>query len=161
MASLEDDRIFMQLALEQAALAQRLGEVPVGAVLIREGAVLASGFNRVIADCDPSAHAEIVALRVAGQAAQNYRLPATTLYVTLEPCPMCLAALFHARVARVVFGASDKKTGACGGHIDLRGLVINHHTTVEGGVLAEACAVSLQAFFKARREAAKLAKIVL
>jgi tRNA(adenine34) deaminase len=159
MATQDDDRDFMQLALQQAALAQRLGEVPVGAVLVRDGAVLAAGFNRVIADSDPSAHAEIVALRAAGQVVQNYRLPATTLYVTLEPCPMCLAALFHARVARVVFGASDGKTGACGGHTDLRSLPINHHTAVEGGVLAEACADSLQAFFKARREASKLAKI--
>jgi tRNA(adenine34) deaminase len=151
----------MQLALAQAELARALGEVPVGAVLVSGGQVLAQGFNRVISDQDPSAHAEIVALRAGGRALGNYRLPQTTLFVTLEPCPMCLAAVFHARVARVVFGASDTKTGACGGHTDLRGLSINHHTAVEGGLLADECAASLQRFFKARREAAKLAKLAV
>ena len=155
------DAAFMQLALAQAALAQTAGEVPVGAVLVRDGVVLAAGHNRVIGDCDPSAHAEIVALRAGGRAAQNYRLPATTLYVTLEPCAMCLAALFHARISRVVFGATDPKTGACGGQLDLRDLAINHHTVVEGGLLAAQCSASLQTFFKARRAQSKLAKIEL
>ncbi len=151
----------MQLALAQAAKALAIGEVPVGAVIVAGGQVIAEGYNRVIRDCDPSGHAEVMALRVAGKANRNYRLPATTLYVTLEPCPMCLAALFHARVARVVFGASDAKTGACGGNIDLLGLAINHHTRVHGGVLADECAAPLQAFFKARRQAAKLAKLAV
>jgi tRNA(adenine34) deaminase len=159
------DEAFMQLALAQAARALAINEVPVGAVLVANGSVIASGHNRVIRDHDPSAHAEIVALRVAGKAQANYRLPASTLYVTLEPCPMCLAALFHARVERVVFGASDLKTGACGGSIDLSALAINHHTRIEGGVLALQCAAPLQAFFKARRSEsklnrAKLAKLV-
>jgi tRNA(adenine34) deaminase len=153
------DTHFMQLALEQAAKALALNEVPVGAVLVANGVTIATGYNRVITDHDPSAHAEIMALRAAGRAMANYRLPETTLYVTLEPCPMCLAALFHARVARVVFGASDAKTGACGGNVDLSNLAINHHTAIEGGVMALECAAPLQAFFKARREAAKQAKV--
>jgi tRNA(adenine34) deaminase len=159
MTALQDSH-FMQLALAQAANANALNEVPVGAVLVANGDIVATGFNRVITDHDPSAHAEIIALRAAGQAQANYRLPATTLYVTLEPCPMCIAALFHARVERVVYGASDVKTGACGGSIDLSTLAINHHTRIDGGVLALECAAPLQAFFKARREAAKLAKLV-
>lgn len=154
------DEQFMRLALNQAEHAQALGEVPVGAVLVRNGEVLALGHNRSICDCDPSAHAEIVVLRRAGQILQNYRLPATTLYVTLEPCPMCLTALFHARIERVVYGASDTKTGACGGHIDLRNLAMNHHTVTQSGVLGLDCTLQLQSFFKMRREAAKMAKIV-
>ena len=106
----------MRLALEQAAQARALGEVPVGAVLLdAKGRVLATGFNRTIADHDPTAHAEIVALRAAARTAQNYRLPGATLYVTLEPCAMCLGAMLHARVGRIVFAAADPKTGACGG----------------------------------------------
>lgn len=148
----------MRLALAQASNALAINEVPVGAVLVANNEVIATGYNRVITDHDPSAHAEIVALRAAGRVLANYRLPATTLYVTLEPCPMCLAALFHARVERVVYGASDAKTGACGGNIDLSGLAINHHTTIEGGVVADECASTLQAFFKARREVVKSKK---
>ncbi len=155
---MKSDVDFMQLALAQAANALAIDEVPVGAVLVANNEVIATGYNRVITDSDPSAHAEIMALRGAGRALSNYRLPATTLYVTLEPCPMCLAALFHARVERVVYGASDAKTGACGGNIDLRDLAINHHTNVDGGVLAAECAAPLQTFFKARREAKSLAK---
>ena len=151
MSSVELDLDFMQQALMLAQHAAAQGEVPVGAVLVKAGAVVGTGYNQVISQHDPSAHAEIIALRAAGAALANYRLPDTTLYVTLEPCPMCLAALFHARVARVVFGASDTKTGACGGAVDLRGLPINHHTGVEGGVLAQACSATLQDFFKARR----------
>ena len=157
----QQDAHFMRLALAEAANALAFNEVPVGAVLLTNGEVIAQGYNRVITDSDPSAHAEIMALRAAGKAQSNYRLPATTLYVTLEPCPMCIAALFHARVERVVFGASDAKTGACGGHVDLSALAINHHTRIEGGVLAAECAAPLQAFFKARREAVKLAKLLV
>ena len=157
----QQDAHFMRLALAEAAKALAFNEVPVGAVLLANGEVIAQGYNRVITDSDPSAHAEIMALRAAGKAQSNYRLPATTLYVTLEPCPMCIAALFHARVERVVFGASDAKTGACGGHVDLSALAINHHTRIEGGVLAAECAAPLQAFFKARREAVKLAKLLV
>jgi tRNA(adenine34) deaminase len=157
----DTDTAFMRLALAQANCASDLGEVPVGAVLVQAGSVLATGCNRVIIDHDPSSHAEIVAMRAAGIANRNYRLPDTTLYVTLEPCAMCLAAMFHARIARVVYGASDAKTGACGGNIDLRHLSINHHTTVEGGVLQAECSATLQAFFKARRTAAKQLKIVV
>jgi tRNA(adenine34) deaminase len=156
---MDTDTHFMRLALAQADNALALNEVPVGAVLVANGEVIGQGYNRVMTDHDPSAHAEIVALRAAGQIKCNYRLPATTLYVTLEPCPMCLAALFHARVERVVYGASDAKTGACGGNIDLCDLSINHHTTVEGGILAAECAESLQTFFKARREASKQVKL--
>jgi tRNA(adenine34) deaminase len=157
----EQDTHFMQLALVQAVNASAIDEVPVGAVLVANDEVIAMGYNRVITDHDPSAHAEIVALRAAGTSLRNYRLPDTTLYVTLEPCPMCLAALFHARVARVVYGASDAKTGACGGSIDLSSLAINHHTAIEGGLLADECSSTLQTFFKARRELAKLAKLVV
>jgi tRNA(adenine34) deaminase len=157
----EQDTHFMQLALAQAANACAIDEVPVGAVLVADGEVIATGYNRVITDHDPSAHAEIVALRAAGTSLQNYRLPDTTLYVTLEPCPMCLAALFHARVARVVYGASDAKTGACGGSVDLSTLAINHHTAIEGGVLADECAATLQAFFKARRSESKQSRAQL
>jgi tRNA(adenine34) deaminase len=157
----EQDTHFMQLALVQAVNARAIDEVPVGAVLVANDEVIAMGYNRVITDHDPSAHAEIVALRAAGTSLRNYRLPDTTLYVTLEPCPMCLAALFHARVARVVYGASDAKTGACGGSIDLSSLAINHHTAIEGGLLADECSSTLQTFFKARREFAKLAKLVV
>jgi tRNA(adenine34) deaminase len=153
------DTHFMQLAIAQAANASAINEVPVGAVLVANGVAIATGYNRVVIDHDPSAHAEIMALRASGRAMANYRLPETTLYVTLEPCPMCLAALFHARVARVVFGASDSKTGACGGSVDLSGLAINHHTQINGGVMALECAAPLQAFFKARREAAKQVKL--
>ena len=145
----------MRLAVEQAALAAVAGEVPVGAVLVKNGVVIAQAHNAPIARHDPSAHAEMLALRAAGLALSNYRLPDTTVYVTLEPCPMCLAALFHARVARVVFGAPDAKTGACGGAVDLRDLPINHHTVVVGGVMASECSAALQSFFKARRAAQK------
>jgi tRNA(adenine34) deaminase len=157
----EQDTHFMHLALAQADHALAIDEVPVGAVLVANGLVIAAGYNRVIIDCDPSAHAEIMALRAAGRALRNYRLPATTLYVTLEPCPMCIAALFHARVERVVYGASDAKTGACGGNIDLKTLAINHHTSIEGGLLAAECAAPLQTFFKARRNDVKLSRAKL
>lgn len=143
----------MQLALEQAALAEQLGEVPVGAIVVDgQGLVIATGFNRTIIDHDPTAHAEIVALRQAAQILGNYRLPGITLYVTLEPCAMCMGAMMHARLARVVFGAHDPKTGVCGSVIDLPAHAsLNHHTSVEGGVMASECGNVLSQFFKKRR----------
>ncbi|MEY6432035.1 tRNA adenosine(34) deaminase TadA [Thioalkalicoccus limnaeus] len=147
------DTGFMRLALELAARAAAAGEVPVGAVLIHDGIVLGEGWNRPIGTQDPTAHAEIVALRAAAQRVGNYRLPGTRLYVTLEPCPMCASAIVHARVAHVVFGARDPKGGACGSVFDLLPSDgrFNHRTTCVGGVLAEDCAEILRAFFRARR----------
>jgi tRNA(adenine34) deaminase len=144
------DIAWMQLALVQAAQAQQLGEVPVGAVLVdAQGELLATGFNRTIIDHDPTAHAEIVALRAGAQQVQNYRLPGASLYVTLEPCAMCLGAMLHARLSRVVFGAPDPKTGACGSVLNLAlEKQLNHHTQVEGGVLAQECGDTLRQFFK-------------
>lgn len=144
---------WMRLALAQAAQAQQLGEVPVGAVLIdAQGELLATGLNRTIIDHDPTAHAEIVALRSGAQKVQNYRLPGASLYVTLEPCAMCLGAMMHARLARVVFGAPDPKTGVCGSVLNLAlEKQLNHHTQVEGGVLAQQCGDTLRQFFKERR----------
>jgi len=150
---LEQDQRYMTLALEQAALAEALGEVPVGAVVVDvAGQVVAKGFNQTIVDHDPTAHAEIVALRNAAQQARNYRLPGYALYVTLEPCAMCLGAMMHARLARVVFGAYDPKTGVCGSVMDLPGNTqLNHQTTVTGGIYAETCGHVLRQFFKKRR----------
>lgn len=148
----QDDH-FMALAMEQAKFAGSIGEVPVGAVLVdAEGQVLGVGYNRTITDHDPTAHAEIVALRNAARRLENYRLPGITVYVTLEPCVMCIGAMLHARLTRVVFGASDPKTGACGSVIDVGAQTkLNHHTTVIGGVLAEPCGDLLRQFFRARR----------
>jgi tRNA(adenine34) deaminase len=142
----------MRLALQQAQEAHLRGEVPVGAVLVRDGELVASGFNQPIALHDPSAHAEMLALRAAGQILQNYRLPGLELFVTLEPCAMCAMALLHARVSRVVFAAADPKTGAAGSVLDLFAQPqLNHHTSVTRGVLAEESAALLQAFFRERR----------
>lgn len=148
-----DDEQYMMLAVEQAKMAQAKGEVPVGAILIdQDGAVLGEGANAVISLSDPTAHAEIVALRAAANALGNYRLPGTTLYVTLEPCAMCLGALFHARVSRIVFGAFDPKTGACGSKLDLTSPdSINFHAQIQGGVLEQRCAQLLTDFFKRKR----------
>ncbi len=147
------DEAFMRMALSAAAEAQRLGEVPVGAVLVREGDVIAIGHNQPIIGHDPTAHAEIAALRAAAQKLGNYRLPGCTLYVTLEPCVMCAGAMMHARLARVVYGASDPKTGACGSVVNLFAEPrLNHHTEVQGGVLAEECGTMLSAFFAERRQ---------
>lgn len=146
------DADFMRLALEQAREAAARGEVPVGAVLVRGGEVIARGGNQPIAAHDPSAHAEIVTLRAAGQALGNYRLDDTVLYVTLEPCLMCASAIVHARVRRVVFGAFDPKAGAAGGLIDafaLKGL--NHRVDVFGGVLEAECGGLLSGFFATTR----------
>ena len=142
----------MRRALALAQRAADAGEVPVGAVVLHDGEVLGEGWNHPIAACDPTAHAEIQALRQAGQRLGAYRLPGTTLYVTLEPCPMCVGAMIHARVARLVFGAHDPKTGACGGALDLAGHPShNHRMEVAGGVLADSCAELLRRFFQARR----------
>lgn len=147
----------MQLALAQAAKGAASGEVPVGAVIIHDDKVIASAHNAPIALNDPCAHAEVLALREAGRVLQNYRLNETTLYVTLEPCPMCVYAMIHARVARCVFAASDPKTGALGGAIDLRNAhAWNHTIDVESGLLGEESAKMLRGFFKARRIISKL-----
>lgn len=143
---------FMHLALAEAAKARALGEVPVGAVVVKDGEVIATGFNRPIGLHDPTAHAEVQAMRAAAVVLGNYRLPGCTLYVTLEPCAMCAGAIQHARIARVVFGARDAKTGACGSVVNLFAeLRLNHHATVTEGVLADACGQALTSFFRERR----------
>lgn len=143
----------MRHALLLAERAQAAGEVPVGAVVIKDGTIIGEGSNRPIAAHDPSAHAEIVALRAAAAAVSNYRLLDTTLYVTLEPCVMCAGAIVHARVSRVVFGARDPKTGAAGSAADIFGFpFLNHRVVVEGGILAEECGRMLSAFFQGRRQ---------
>ncbi|MBU3582599.1 tRNA adenosine(34) deaminase TadA [Polynucleobacter sp. 15G-AUS-farblos] len=148
----ELDRQFMQQAIEQAQLAALAGEVPVGAVLVRDGQVISKAFNQPITHHDPSAHAEMLALRQAALAEQNYRLPGSTLYVTLEPCTMCAGAILHARVDRVVYGAPDPKTGAAGSVTDVfSSKQINHQTSVEGGIMGEECGQLLRSFFKERR----------
>ena len=151
---------FMLLALEQAGHARDLGEVPVGAVVVKDGVVIARGYNQPIGKHDPTAHAEIVALRAAAVALGNYRLPGCTLYVTLEPCVMCSGAMMHARLAKVVYGAADPKTGACGSVLDLFAQQqLNHHTEVSGGVMADECGAMLKEFFAARRAAAAAARL--
>jgi len=148
----ELDRQFMQQALEQAQQAAMAGEVPVGAVLVRDGRVISKGFNQPISNSDPSAHAEMMAMRAAAQDEANYRLPGTTLYVTLEPCTMCAGAMLHARVGRVVFGAADPKTGAAGSVLNIFSeKQINHQTQVEGGIMGDECGQVLRDFFKERR----------
>ncbi|KQV85481.1 tRNA adenosine(34) deaminase TadA [Rhizobacter sp. Root1221] len=147
------DEHAMRIALDQAQNAWLVGEVPVGAVIMRAGQVIATGYNRPITEHDPTAHAEIVALRHAATLLGNYRLPECELYVTLEPCAMCAMALMHARFKRVVFGATDPKTGAAGSVVDLFGEPrLNHHTRLEGGVLAHECGQVLRDFFAERRE---------
>ena len=146
------DEVFMRRALKLARRAQEEGEVPVGAVLVFEEKILGEGWNRPIAASDPTAHAEIQAMRAASSALSNYRLPGATLYVTLEPCVMCAGAMFHARIGRVVFGASDPKTGAAGSIVDLfKNGKLNHHAEIQGGVLASECGALLNGFFASRR----------
>ncbi|MDZ4255472.1 MAG: tRNA adenosine(34) deaminase TadA [Sulfuritalea sp.] len=147
-----DDEHFMGLALDLAREAGAAGEVPVGALIVLQGEVVGRGFNQPIGRHDPTAHAEIVALRDAATRLGNYRLPGCNLYVTLEPCAMCAGAIMHARIERVVFGARDPKTGAAGSVIDLFAESrLNHHTTIVGGVLGDACGSLLSGFFAARR----------
>jgi len=147
-----DGENFMRAALALAAEAAAAGEVPVGAVVVREGEIVGRGYNRPISSHDPTAHAEIVALREAAARLGNYRLPGCELYVTLEPCAMCVGAMVHARIARVVYGASDPKTGACGGIVDLPAIAHwNHHGVFTGGLLAEECGALLRRFFAERR----------
>ncbi|MDK9704824.1 MAG: tRNA adenosine(34) deaminase TadA [Sulfuritalea sp.] len=147
-----DDSDFMGLALDLAREAGATGEVPVGALVVWGGEVIGRGFNQPVGRHDPTAHAEIMALRDAATRMGNYRLPGCSLYVTLEPCAMCAGAIMHARIDRVVFGARDPKTGAAGSIIDLFAETrLNHHATIVGGVLAEECGSLLSSFFSARR----------
>ena len=147
----------MQLALAQAALAAAAGEVPVGAIVVKDGVVIGSGYNTSIQDHDPTAHAEVSALRAAAKKLGNYRLDGCDLFVTLEPCAMCSGAMLHARLARVVFGAADAKTGVAGSVVNLfSNTQLNHQTQVQGGLLAEDCATLLQDFFKEKRKNSRL-----
>jgi tRNA(adenine34) deaminase len=148
----EIDSDFMREALVLARHAAAAGEVPVGALVVSEGKVIGRGFNASIANHDPSAHAEIQVLRAAGRALGNYRLPGCELYVTLEPCAMCVGAMLHARISRLIFGATDPKTGACGSVIDLFAEArLNHHATLTRGVMAEESAALLREFFASKR----------
>jgi len=152
-----DDEFYMREAMQLARKAWDAGEVPVGAVVVLDGVIVGRGFNAPISRHDPSAHAEMMALRDAAQHLGNYRLPRVTLYVTLEPCAMCAGAIMHARVARVVFGAADLKTGAAGSVLNLFAETrLNHHAGVVGGVLAAECGTMLSDFFAERRQVAKL-----
>ena len=151
--AIDTDETFMRLALDQAHNAWALAEVPVGAVVVKDGQVISTGFNQPIGNSDPTAHAEIQAMRAAAELLGNYRLSHCELYVTLEPCAMCAGAMQHARIKRVVFGASDPKTGACGSVVNLFAeSKLNHHTQVRGGVLAQDSAGLLSKFFADRRE---------
>ncbi|HEY8101268.1 MAG TPA: tRNA adenosine(34) deaminase TadA [Burkholderiaceae bacterium] len=150
------DSIYMREAISQAHNAWALGEVPVGALVVKDGVIIATGFNQPIGTHDPTAHAEIMALRAAASILGNYRLPGCELYVTLEPCAMCAGAMMHARLSRVVFGASDPKTGTCGSIVNLfEQEKLNHHTELVGGVMAEECGKLLKEFFADRRQAQK------
>ena len=152
----QSDEHFMRLALAQAELARGEGEVPVGAVVVKDGEVVAVGYNQPIGRHDPTAHAEVVALRAAAEKLGNYRLPGCELYVTLEPCAMCSGAMMHARLARIVYAARDPKTGVCGSVLDLFAHEqLNHHAEVVGGVLAEEASGMLKSFFAERRAAAR------
>ena len=155
MAHLRDnmtDESYIHAAIAAAFVAQAAGEVPVGAVVVHHGAIIATGRNRVIADSDPTAHAEIVALRAAGAALGNYRLEDCTLYSTLEPCAMCAGAILHARIGRLVYAATDPKAGACGSVLSvLNHPQLNHRVEVCSGLLAEECGAMLTAFFRSRR----------
>lgn len=149
---LAQDELRMRQALDQARNAWKLGEVPVGAVVVKDGEVIATGFNQPIGNHDPTAHAEIMALRAAAAILGNYRLPGCELFVTLEPCAMCAGAMLHARLARVVYGANDPKTGAGGSVVNLfEQNQLNHHTALRGGVLAQDCSTLLKEFFVERR----------
>jgi tRNA(adenine34) deaminase len=149
----QTDEYWMRYALELARRAWEQGEVPVGAVLVQGDRVIGEGWNRPISQCDPTAHAEIMALRQGGKVIDNYRLLDTTLYVTLEPCVMCAGAMVHSRITRLVYGAKDEKTGAAGSLLDVIGHPgMNHQIEIAHGVLAEECAMLLSDFFRMRRE---------
>lgn len=147
------DADFMRVALALAADAETLGEVPVGAVVVKDGIVVGRGFNQPISAHDPTAHAEVIAMRDAAARIGNYRLVDCELFVTLEPCAMCAGAIMHARVKRLVYGAADPKTGACGSVVDLFKAPLNHHAEVVSGVLADECGATLSSFFGRRRQA--------
>jgi len=150
---MNNDEKWMALAIKQAVKAHNKGEVPVGAVLIKDGKLIAQAYNQPISTNNATAHAEIQLLRAAGKYQKNYRLIDTTIYVTLEPCAMCLGAMMHARIKRMVFGASDPKTGVCGSRTDLTSeSFFNHKMEISGGVLEKECKEILQAFFKSRRK---------
>lgn len=153
---MNDDEFYMRQALEQALLAQQVGEVPVGAVVVQDQKIIECGFNQPIQNHDATAHAEIMAIRAAGGTTSNYRLPDCTLYVTLEPCVMCVGAIFHARIKRLVYAAADPKTGACGSVINLpMESRLNHHLQVTAGVLAVEASTLLTHFFAQRRRKAE------
>lgn len=159
MPEQKDDHYWMQYALTLADKAQQQGEIPVGAVLVKDDEVIGEGWNQSITLNDPSAHAEVMAIRDAGQNIENYRLIDTTLYVTLEPCPMCAGALVHSRVARLVYGASDEKTGSAGSIMDLvNHPQLNHQLEVTAGISADQCSEKISAFFRMRREQKKAEK---
>lgn len=152
MDTATDDSYWMEQALQRARRAAAAGEVPVGAIVVLDGQIVGEGWNQPVDDHDPTAHAEVRALRDAARRLGNYRLSGSTLYVTLEPCLMCSGAMLHARVARVVYGAADPKTGVAGSVMDVfANRALNHHAQVSGGVCAEACAAELKAFFASRR----------
>jgi len=154
-----DDSYWMELALDYALKAQALNEIPVGAVVVKDNKLIAAGYNRSITDNDPSAHAEMIAVREAGKVLNNYRLIDCTLYVTLEPCSMCAGLLVHSRINRLVFGASDAKTGSAGSIMNLlQEPRLNHQVEVCGGVLAQQCGNTISEFFKNRRAQIKAAK---
>ncbi|MBT4782581.1 tRNA adenosine(34) deaminase TadA [Gammaproteobacteria bacterium] len=151
--SIAQDTAWMRLAIEQAHQAESLGEVPVGAVLVIDGALIAAAFNAPISGCDPSAHAEIAVLRKAAELRKNYRLPFSTLYVTIEPCTMCMGAMIHSRVQRVVFGAREPRAGAVVSQLQLAGQSFyNHQIEVTEGVLADECGALVSTFFRAKRK---------
>jgi tRNA(adenine34) deaminase len=153
LSSIEQDEFWMRRALELAAEAEALGEVPVGAVIVLDGEVIGEGFNQPISSCDPSAHAEIVAVRAAAKSANNYRLPGSSIYVTLEPCTMCVGALIHARIERLVYGTTEPKSGAVISRSQLLTAdYFNHRIEVTGGILAEECQHQLSQFFQKRRD---------
>ena len=150
---MNNDEKWMALAIKQAVKADTEGEVPVGAVIVKDGQLIAQARNEPISTNDATAHAEIQLLRAAGKLQKNYRLINTTIYVTLEPCAMCLGAMMHARIKRIVYGASDPKTGVCGSHVDLSSeSFFNHEMEISGGVLEKECKELLQSFFKSRRK---------
>jgi len=155
----DTDQMFMARAIELAQIAQSYNEIPVGAVVVHQGKIIGEGYNRSIMDNDPSAHAEMIAIRQAGQHIENYRLIDCTLYVTLEPCPMCAGLLVHSRISRIVFAAQDEKTGAAGSVLNLlQHNKLNHQVKVESGLKQKECSSMLSNFFKRRRQEIKAAK---